>query len=259
MSTIKIGIVQFNVLTGKVRANIKTAVDGINSLADAGADIVILPEMFSCSFDYDNLKQHSEETPKILSKLKQTAQQKNVIIAASMPEIENNNIFNTLYLIEKNGNLTGSYRKVHLFSLTGEHHHFKNGASTIVCKTSAGNIGLMICYDLRFPEFCRKLTDKDAQIIIVSAQWPTPRVEHWDTLLKARAIENQVFIAAANRCGKSEELDFPGHSQIISPWGKELAKADGNFQLLATQIDLSEIIRARETIPCLAERVYQAY
>ncbi len=259
MTQISIGIVQFDILTGKTEENLGTAIDGIRSLADSGTDLVILPEMFSSGFDYDNLKKHSEATPHILQQLKQTAQAENVIIAGSMPEIEGNNIYNTLYLINKNGLLAGSYRKVHLFSPTGENDHFQNGAEPIVCKTSIGNIGLMICYDLRFPELCRRLTDMDAQIIIISAQWPSPRVEHWDALIKARAIENQVFIAAANRCGQSGNLVFPGHSQIISPWGKELAKADNNCTLLSSTINLDEISRARETIPCLQERVPSAY
>ncbi len=259
MGNIKIGIVQFDILTGKVEENLKTAIDGIHSLASDGADIIVLPEMFSSGFDYENLIKHSEETPKVLTKLQQTAQQNNVIIAGSMPEVENKNIFNTLYLIEKNGKVTASYRKVHLFSPTGEDKYFINGTKPIVCKTSAGNIGLMICYDLRFPELCRRLTDDGADIIIISAQWPELRVEHWDILIRARAIENQVFIAAANRCGKSSDLKFPGHSQVISPWGKEIVKANGNFKLLAAELNLSEITKARETIPCLAERVNEAY
>lgn len=259
MDKINIGIVQFSSLTGQVKENLKTAIDGIHALSDKGADIAVLPEMFSCSFDNENLKRHGEETPEILRSLKQTARQKNIIIAASMPEIEGSDIFNTLYLIDRDGELAGSYRKVHLFSPTGEDLYFTNGTSPVVCNTSAGNIGLMICYDLRFPELCRKLTDMNAQIIIVSAQWPTKRVEHWDTLLRARAIENQVFIIAANRCGESEDLEFPGHSQIISPWGKVLAAGDNTFQLLTAEIDLNQITDARKTIPCLAERVYKAY
>lgn len=259
MTQINTGIVQFDILTGQTDKNIETALEGVRSLADSGSDLIILPEMFSSSFDYDNLKKHSEATPDILQQLKETAQAKNVIIAGSMPESENNNIYNTLYLIDKNGILAGRYRKVHLFSPTGENDHFQNGVAPVVCKTSVGNIGLMICYDLRFPELCRRLTDMDAQIIIISAQWPSPRVEHWDTLIKARAIENQVFIAAANRCGQSGNLIFPGHSQIISPWGKELAKAGNDYTLLGETINLDEIERARETIPCLQERVPAAY
>ena len=259
MTHISIGIVQFDILTGKIEKNIETAIGGICSLAADGADLVILPEMFSSGFDYDNLKKHSETTPEILQKLKQTAQAENVIIAGSMPEIEGNDIYNTLYIIDKNGLLAGSYRKVHLFSPTGENDHFQNGTKPVVCRTSAGNIGLMICYDLRFPELCRRLVDKGAQIIIITAQWPSPRVEHWDTLIKARAIENQIFIAAANRCGQSKNLVFPGHSQIVSPWGQELAKANNDSTLLSAQINLDEILRARKAIPCLQERVPAAY
>lgn len=259
MTDINIGIVQFDVLTGESIKNCDTAVKGICSLAADGADMILLPEMFSSGFDYDKLREHGNNTPDILQQLKETAKSENVIIAGSMPEIEDNSIYNTLYLIDRNGTIAGSYRKVHLFSPTGEHEHFQNGKQAVVCETTAGKIGMMICYDLRFPELCRKLAHDGARLIIISAQWPSPRVAHWDTLIKARAIENQVFVAAANRCGQSGSLSFPGHSQIISPWGKELAKADDSATLLNASLDFSEIAKAREAIPCLDERIPEAY
>ena len=259
MSIKKVGIVQFDILTGDIEKNLRSAVSGIERLADDGAELVVLPEMFSCSFDNENLHAHCKETPGILRKLEAVAIEKEVVIAASMPEIQKNKVYNILFVIDKNGGIAGRYKKIHLFTLTEEHHYFAKGTEPIVCKTSIGNIGMMICYDLRFPELCRKLTDKGAEIVVISAQWPTPRVEHWDTLIRARAIENQVFIAAANRSGKTPDLDYPGHSQIISPWGKVVAKAGSNHELICAEIDMDEINQARATIPCLKERVHEAY
>ncbi len=259
MITAKSGVIQFDVLTGKWMENIRTAETHIRKLADEGASLILLPELFSCSFDNPNLPDHCMKTPEILASLKDTARQNNIIIAASMPEKVDNKIYNTLFLIERNGNTAGRYRKIHLFTPTGEHNHFSSGTEPVVCETSIGRIGLMICYDLRFPELCRTLTNKGAEIILVSAQWPSPRVSHWDTLLAARAIENQVYIAAANRCGKTSELEFPGHSQIISPWGKVLAKADSSAGTLSATLVSDDLITARETIPCLNQRVYEAY
>ncbi len=259
MSLIKVGIVQFDILTGKTDENLKEAVKGIRKLADDGANLVVMPEMFSCSFDNENLQKHCIKTPEVLSTLKKTAVEKKVVIASSMPEIHDNKIFNTFFIIDIDGKTAGRYKKIHLFTLTKEHHYFANGIEPVVCETSIGKIGMMICYDLRFPELCRKLTDKGAEIVIVSAQWPTQRVEHWETLLKARAIENQVFVAAANRSGKTSLLDYPGKSQIITPWGKVIAQAGNNSELICCVIDTDEIKQAREKIPCLKERVPEAY
>ncbi len=259
MKTKKIGIVQFDILTGNNETNLTTALNGINKLADDGADLVVLPEMFSCSFDNENLHEHCRKTPEVLSALKAAALENKVVISGSMPEIQDNKIYNTFFVIDKNGKTVGRYKKIHLFTLTEEHHYFAGGLEPVVCQTSIGSIGMMICYDLRFPELCRKLTDKGAEIVLVSAQWPTPRVEHWDTLNRARAIENQVFIVAANRSGKTPDLDYPGHSLIISPWGRLIAKAGNDAELILAEIDMEEINQARSTIPCLKERVHESY
>jgi len=95
----------------------------------------------------------------------------------------------------------------------------------VVVETTLGDIGLMICYDLRFTELCRSLVLKGAQMVAVVAQWPAIRVAHWDVLLRARAIENQVFVFGVNRCGKDGALVYGGHSRIVSPWGEVLARA----------------------------------
>lgn len=254
-----IGIVQFDILTGQTEKNIETAIKGIKKLAADGVRIVVLPEMFSCSFDNNHLEEHSRKTPEILGIFEELAFSEGVIIAGSMPENEDGRIYNTLYLIESSGDLAGQYRKVHLFSPTDEERFFSQGDRPVVCETSAGRIGLMTCYDLRFPELCRYLAINGAEIVVVSAQWPSARIEHWDTLLKARAIENQIFIAAANRCGRTTDLVFPGHSRIISPWGALLAKADESESVISAEVSPSEIERARAAIPCLEERRPEVY
>jgi len=259
MKKIPAGIYQFDIHMGAVDQNVKTALDGISRLSDQGAGLLVLPEMWSSGFDYPRLSAHAAETPKILDTLAKTASEKSLLIAGSLPEAEGDHIYNTLYVIDNNGKIAGSYRKAHLFSLIGEDRHLCAGDRPVICETDAGRLGLMICYDLRFPEFCRSLALQGAEIVIVCAQWPSPRIDHWDVLLRARAIENQLFMIGANRSGADGELLFSGHSQIVSPTGKVLAMTTAPDTTLTTTIDAAEIEQFRNQFNCLEQRVPSAY
>lgn len=255
----KAGIVQTDVKSGDTESNLVAVMESLAFLASQDVNIAVLPEMWSCSFDNENLAVHAEKTSDILDKLSEAASHYHLIIAGSMPEKSNGDIFNTLYVMDINGSLAGVYRKVHLFSLTGEEKYFRSGDKTLVCDTSIGPVGVMICYDLRFPELCRSLALKGAQIVVVSAQWPRLRISHWDILLQSRAIENQLFIAATNRCGYENGVEFGGHSQIISPRGEIVIKAGAGTESLYAELDFREIESSRKEIPCLTERVPEAY
>lgn len=255
----KAGIVQTDVRLGDTESNLEAALECIAFLASQNVNIAVLPEMWSCSFDNENLRDHAKKTPMILDRLSEAASHHHLIIAGSMPEISNGDIFNTLYVMDINGSVAGFYRKIHLFSLTGEEKYFRSGDKTLVCDTSLGPVGVMICYDLRFPEVCRSLALKGAQVVVVSAQWPRSRIDAWDILLQARAIENQLFIVASNRCGYEKEVDFGGHSQIISPRGEIAAKAGHETEIRYAELDFREIEVCRKEIPCLTERVPEAY
>ncbi|MDM8549083.1 carbon-nitrogen family hydrolase [Desulfobacterales bacterium HSG2] len=257
--SLKAGIIQFDVKLGDIASNIDTASEGIEFLGSKNADMALLPEMWSCSFDNERLGDHAGETPAILEKLSRAAVGNNIIIAGSLPEASGGDIFNTLYVIDKDGSLAGSYRKVHRFSLTEENNYFSAGTRNVVCETSVGPVGLMICYDLRFPELCRSLALKGALVVIVPAQWPLVRVRHWNALLQARAIENQLFMVAANRCGDESDLKFGGHSQIVSPLGNVLAGTGPQPDTFCAELDFQELEEYRKTIPCLEERMPDAY
>ncbi len=253
------GIVQFDVKLGDVESNIKSALDGLHILGTGNVDIAVLPEMWSCGFDNQKLSVYAEKTPVIIDRLSEIASRYNMIIAGSLPESSGENIFNTMYVVDGNGSIVGSYRKIHLFSLTEENRYFCAGTKAVVCETSIGTMGLMICYDLRFPELCRSLTLSNALVVIVSAQWPDSRIIHWDLLTRVRAIENQIFIIAANRCGKEGNIKYGGHSQIVSPTGDILAMAKNRECALNAELDLYELSEFRNKIPCLKERVPCAY
>ena len=259
MKSIKVGIIQFDVRLGDVKRNVVLVQRRIARLAEQGVELVLLPEMWSTGFANDRLKELSESTPGVLEGLSEVSRKLNLMIIGSLPEKGEDGIYNTAYVLETDGSIAGAYRKVHLFSPTGEDRYFKAGRKAVACDTSLGLIGLMICYDLRFPELCRSLVLQGAKIVAVLAQWPAERVTHWQTLLKARAIENQCFVLGANRCGRDDGLVFAGHSRVISPYGDLVASAGKRPATLLATIDFSLLIRTRKQIPCLEKRIPEAY
>jgi predicted amidohydrolase len=158
-----------------------------------------------------------------------------------------------------NGRLAGVYRKIHLFSLLGEDRVFSAGDRWLAADTSIGKIGVIICYDLRFPELSRRLAVEGAQILCIPAQWPKPRDEHWRTLLLARAIENQFFVVASNTCGMIGKLDFFGTSMIIGPRGEVLAEAGEQETEITASLDMRDMADWRAQIPCLRDRRPELY
>ena len=186
----KAGVVQFDVKCGRIKANLAKLSEHLGKLASENVCLAVLPEMFSCSFDNENLKAHSRSTPEIIERLSALALDYGMAIAGTLPEQEEGRIFNTMVFIDTDGNIKGKYRKLHLFRLTGEHLYYTAGGEVVAVDSTLGRIGLMTCYDLRFPEVARALFLKGVQLIVISAQWPEPRKEHWETLIKARAVEN---------------------------------------------------------------------
>ena len=255
----KAGFVQFDIRLGDVASNLSTALDGLGQLGALNVKLAVLPEMWSCGFDNHSLPVHAQKTPAVLDRICQAALEYDMVIAGSMPEDSDNKIFNTLYVVDSNGSLAGAYRKIHLFSLTDENKFYTAGNAAVVCETSVGPLGLMTCYDLRFPELCRSLALKGALGVVVPAQWPAVRIHHWDILLRARAIENQFFIVAANRCGEENGLVYGGHSQIVTPLGNVPVMAEDGVSVQNADIDFYEISEFRNKIPCLNERVPGSY
>ncbi len=255
----KAGIVQFDVRPGNIESNLSSALKGIDQLKALNAKIALLPEMWSCGFDNKSLGKHAEKTANIIDKLTLIASRYNMIIAGSLPESSGNDIFNTMYLIDGDRGVINTYRKIHLFSHTQEDKYFCAGNRAVVCETSAGPVGLMLCYDLRFPELCRTLTLSGALLILTSAQWPLERIIHWDILVRARAIENQIFMVAANRCGMENSIEYGGSSLLVSPFGEILARAEDRECIISSEIDFTELAEFRRKIPCLNERMPDTY
>lgn len=259
MKTFRAGIIQFDVVLGQVNQNVRTVQTRLATLAGSDVDLVVLPEMWSCGFDNDHLAAHARKTPGILDYLCGFAKKKKMIIAGSLPENVDGNVANTFYVIDEKGEIASQYRKIHLFSPGNEHLNFTAGKAIVARELSVGKIGLITCYDLRFPELSRRLTLKGVELLMVSAQWPKSRKDHWDVLLRARAIENQVFVLGANRCGMDPNLEYAGNSRIISPWGEIFAYGDESEAMLVADLHSEALTQAREGIPCLSDRRPDVY
>jgi predicted amidohydrolase len=250
--------IQFNVTQGDVDANLGYVRAALRRVAGQGIRLVVLPEMWSSGFAYRNLNELAGRTAGIVDELLQLSRELKLVIVGSMPEPHGEKVFNTAYVVD-NGRLTGVYRKLHLFSLLGEDKAFDSGDGWLLVETSLGKIGVIICYDLRFPELSRRLALEGAAVICVPAQWPKPRQEHWRTLLRARAIENQLFVVACNACGPIGKLDFFGMSMIIDPKGEVLAEGDEAEIEISAALDMQLMADWRAQIPCFNDRRPEVY
>jgi len=188
------------------------------------------------------------------------AAQRSVWVVAGVAERDDDHVYDSAAVVDPLGDVVATYRKVHLFSPTGEDGCFTEGAELVVVECLGVRVGLAICYDLRFPELFRALALSGATLVAVPSAFPHARVEHWRTLLRARALENQLFVAAANRVGTDVDTTFCGASAVVGPDGTVLAEAEerGPADLVAV-LDPREIDRARSAIPALDERRANVY
>lgn len=250
--------IQFNISLGYIDANLDTATAALRRVAQRDCQLAVLPEMWSCGYDYRNMAKLAEETPRVLRRLQEECRDLNIVTVGSLPELDGDTIYNTAYIVDK-GEIVGSYRKLHLFSTMHEDRFLGSGDNSLVVDTSVGKLGIAICYDLRFPELFRKLALEGAEIVCLPAEWPKPRQEHWKTLLRARAIENQLFVIASNCCGVQGKLDFFGLSQLISPLGNVLEIAEEENTELVAKFDFAEMADYRQKIDILRDRRADVY
>lgn len=250
--------IQFNIVLGDVKSNLQKVEMALDRVAKQGVELAVLPEMWSAGYDYKRLAQHAAETPRVLDALCEKSEAHGLVIVGSLPEGQEGKLYNTAYVIDK-GQVVGSYRKLHMFSTMGEDRFLSPGEKSLVVSTSAGRLGVAICYDLRFPELFRKMALEGAEIVCLPAEWPKPRQEHWRTLLRARAIENQLFVIATNCCGMQGKLDFFGMSLLLSARGEVLAEGGETDAELVATFDYQEMVDYRSQIRCYDDRRPEVY
>ncbi len=261
MERFKFASLQLSVRTGDEEANRTRAIELVDQACADGASIVSLPEIFTSAFEYDYMKRIAKPIPnRITDALAERATRYGcVVVAGSIPELHDGKVYNTAVVISPNGSILGTYRKSHLFPLMDEDKHLAPGNGLGLFDTPLGRIGVMICYDVRFPELARRLVLDGARFIVMPAQFPKPRLDHWLTLTRARAIENQVFLAAVNRTGDYGRSSFFGHSVVYDPWGEILSELGEEEGIGTAWIDLSLVDTVREKLPCFPMRREDLY
>jgi predicted amidohydrolase len=216
-----------------------------------GVELFIFPEMTLTGFTMKSLEMSETIQSNSFRFFSSIAKEKSASIFAGIIERRDKSIYNTLIHIKPDGNLLKLYRKIHPFSYSGENKHYYAGSKPAHTKIKNWKIGLTICYDLRFPELYRKYGKKRAHLIVNIANWPDTRIEHWRTLLKARAIENQCYVAGVNRVGKDPKLNHIGFSSVFDPMGKELVAVENEEKVIVAELDKSYVSEVREKFPFL--------
>lgn len=189
-------------------------------------DLIILPEMFNTGFSMQSDLLAESMNGETVEWMKANSKRYNAAICGSLIIKENDHFFNRLIFVEPNGAIS-YYDKQHLFSMGDEDKHYSAGNKSLILNYNNWRINLLICYDLRFPESLRNTSENPYDLAIVVANWPDKRIEHWDVLIRARAIENQCYMVGVNRVGlDGNEVIHSGHSQVIHPFGEILYTSD---------------------------------
>lgn len=233
-----VAFVQFAIEPGRPERNVQTVVELLAQNAPLSQTLLVLPEMWATGFDYPRTEELAAQTPALLEQLRVLAARYTVFFAGSLAEQDSVGSLphNTLFLVGPTG-VIGRLPKQHLFSAWQEDSYYKPGQDCVPMETEWGPVGGLVCYDLRFPEVAREQAFSGVCLLLVSAQWPMARLGHWQVLLKARAIENQVYVVAANGCGKSGEIELAGHSMVVAPDGTVLQEAGDTPLIAGAELD----------------------
>lgn len=243
----KTTILQMDIAWGDCQGNVRRADAMIDNAPEA--DLYILPEMFSTGFAADPEGMAESENGKTVEWMRRKAVAKDAAIAGSLAIRSGGRYFNRLYFVKPDGEVT-TYDKRHLFSYAGENLHYTRGEERVIVEWRSVRIMLQVCYDLRFPVFSRNHGDYD--MIIYVASWPTSRIKVWDTLLHARALENQCYVAGVNRVGRDPNCEYCGNSLIISPYGEDLAVCgSGEESAMMAEIDMEMLRSFRKKFPVI--------
>lgn len=221
-------------------------------IAEAGsADLIVLPEMFSTGFCTQPRLAAEPLGGETLPWMKRIAQKTDCALAGSVAVEENGNYFNRFYFVKPDGSVS-QYDKRHLFTYGGEHKEFTAGDKRVIVEYKGWRILLQICYDLRFPVWSRNRNDYD--LALYTANWPTPRVDAWSALLRARAIENLCYVAGINRTGTDPNCSYCGKSALLDFKGQTLADVEpGKEALLSAELDADALRDFRKNFPALQD------
>lgn len=268
MKRFNIATCQMNVVDDK-ETNVEHAIKLINEASD-NAELITLPEMFNTPYDNGKFIENAEEEKNsfTLNALCEAAKENDVYLqAGSIAELKNDRIYNSAYLIDNNGKIIGKHRKMHMFDIDTDTMKFTEsdtlspGNNITTIKTPFANISIAICYDVRFTEMWTLMNKNNSEIILLPGAFNrTTGPLHWETLIRARAIDNQTYVVATS----PSQVENPyyiawGHSMIVDPWGKILAKAHEKEEILYATLTPESLNTVREQIPILKNKREDVY
>ncbi|MDQ3866979.1 MAG: carbon-nitrogen hydrolase family protein [Actinomycetota bacterium] len=268
---LRVACVQLN--SGTVKADNLEKAERLVALAAAtGADVVLLPEKWNAIGSAETLRENAEPLMggESMEAMAEWARRHGItLVGGSITEIREGRekLSNTCSVFDPSGELVAVYRKIHMFDVEVGGHVYREseaeepGEETLVCELEGWRVGLSVCYDLRFPELYRILALEGAELVTVPAAFTLyTGKDHWELLLRARAVENQCYVAAANEWGTHEggKASY-GRSSIVDPWGVVLAQAADEDTVLSAELDRAHLDRIRRTLPSLANRQPAAY
>ena len=270
MEKIKIAAIQMSTVADKME-NVRTVKTYLEKIKDENPDFVILPEMFCCPYQTENFPIYAEkEGGPVWQQLSGYAKQYGIyLIGGSMPEKDaEGNVYNTSYIFDREGKQIGKHRKVHLFDLDvkggqtfKESDTLTAGDSDTVFDTEFGKIGVMLCFDIRFPELSRMMVNDGAKVIFVPAAFNmTTGPAHWELSFRTRALDNQIYMVG---CAPARDVSAGyiswGHSIVTDPWGRVTGMLDENEGILLAELDMDYEEQVREELPLLKSRRKDMY
>ncbi|GAA0199603.1 carbon-nitrogen family hydrolase [Haladaptatus pallidirubidus] len=263
----RLALAQIEIEGGDVESNRKRAADAIESAAERDADLVSLPEIFNVGyFAFETYQRNAEALDgPTLTQISSLADEHDIgVLAGSIVEDlsltdgetpAEEGLANTSVFFDRDGNRRAVYRKHHLFGYeSAEAEMLVPGESLGIVEFEDVTIGMTTCYDLRFPELYRDIAEAGATLVLVPSAWPYPRVEHWKVLSRARAIENQCFLATVNGSGSYEDATLLGRSTVYDPWGTPLASTGDEPEIVVRDIDPTRVSKIREEFPAWHDR-----
>lgn len=253
----KVACLQMDMLLAKPEENFSHAAELVKRAMKDKPDVLVLPETWNTGFfPRENLQALCDRDG---SRVKQVfgalAERNQVnIVAGSVSNVRGGKVYNTAMVFDRTGVCIASYDKTHLFTPMGEDNYYTPGDRLCTFVLDGVKCGLIICYDVRFPELTRSLTVPGLDMLFVVSQWPKVRTFHLRSLTTARAIENQMFLVCCNSCGTAGQTVYGGNSAIIDPWGETVALAGETEEILTADCDLQILTNIRGSIPVFRDR-----
>ncbi|HKD11823.1 MAG TPA: carbon-nitrogen family hydrolase [Thermoanaerobaculia bacterium] len=255
--TLRIALVQMDLAWEDPPENHRRARRLLEEARDRGARLALLPEMFSTGFSMETEAIAQPRGGPSEKFLEEASSALKIWTIASLPEASGPRPYNMCIVSSPSG-IAARYAKIHPFSYAGEHEHYAAGDRVVTVEIEGVRVTPLVCYDLRFPEPFR-VAAAETDLFAVVANWPEPRREHWRTLLRARAIENQAYVAGVNRVGDGGGAHYAGDSALVAPLGETLAEGDDRERVLVADVEPEKAAKLRARFPALQDRRPEAY